>query len=583
MNQKDMPRGFDRNRIKFDFRVLKDLNTLKLFIGVDNITESFINTKHEVHRWFIQHRIPKKNTTSHDKYRIVWQPINGAERLYKTLNRRFEIFIRDIDRRYPHPCSYGYVRGRNTLDNAKLHIGASVILHADISNFFHSIKIDRIKKLFISYGIDATIANYLSEIVTLNGSLPLGVHTSPMLANVCCLDLDDKLYKLSQRYSCAYSRYADDISISGSDLPSKDEVEMIFSEEGFVLSQNKFSISKLGQKHFVTGLSVSDPLTPHVPRQIKKSLRQELYYCNKFGVIGHLERIYDGSFDFIQKNINRIDGFVRYVSFIERKPNFKADWMAMLSQENLRINYRNKSNEQSNECVIYIDETKFEFNGASYLAIALVQTSNFDLIESESRRIYEEYIADPFAAGRKDNIAKNKIHFTDVHPDLQGRYIDWLYGIAFDAYIAFCKEESANYQSLYLSLLSRILPDRLRHLRNHNVKLILEQNPEVSSESIKNKVFGIDNYLKLQQIRSAKTSVIVGSKQEYYGFSVPDFVLGLSARYAISNSGKQQNDSSNPPARDTLLFEKMRDKIRVVYDVDAKRKYTRHRPFVPFQ
>ena len=39
----------------------------------------------------------------------------------------------------------------------------------------------------------------------------------------------------------------------------------------------------------VTGLSVDS--TVKVPQQYKRKLRQEIYYCNKFGVSHHLNRI----------------------------------------------------------------------------------------------------------------------------------------------------------------------------------------------------------------------------------------------------------------------------------------------------
>ena len=53
-----------------------------------------------------------------------------------------------------------------------------------------------------------------------------------MLANLVCLDLDIKIHKLASAYGCKYTRYADDIAISGKKkLPSRKELEKIVREE----------------------------------------------------------------------------------------------------------------------------------------------------------------------------------------------------------------------------------------------------------------------------------------------------------------------------------------------------------------
>ena len=87
-----------------------------------------------------------------------------------------------------------------------------------------------------------------------------------MLANFVCLSLDEKITSLANSYDCVYSRYADDIAISGkSALPSKILLADIVEAEGFRLSPHKFRVTKLGQAHYVTGLSVTDAISPHVP------------------------------------------------------------------------------------------------------------------------------------------------------------------------------------------------------------------------------------------------------------------------------------------------------------------------------
>ena len=50
---------------------------------------------------------------------------------------------------------------------------------------------------------------------------------------------------------------------------------------------------------------------------MKKVLRQELYYCAKYGIINHLQKIdIDQT---LQGGINRIYGYVKYVTHIEKE------------------------------------------------------------------------------------------------------------------------------------------------------------------------------------------------------------------------------------------------------------------------
>lgn len=323
-----------------DFRVPADQSELAQHIGIDEGRLALAIQPDKKKSFFAKHYIEKRGKHRRGEYRIVSEAEPLLADAYKSFARRFDFFVRAVESRFPHASAYGYVRGRSTIDNAMGHCGAPLILNADIAGFFPSISSARLKVMFEQLGINGKIAGLLTEFVTIDGSLPLGLHPSPMLANIICLDLDDKFDKLAMESGCFYTRYADDITISGrNSVPKKEIIKNILSEEGFCLSERKFRITKPGQSHYVTGLSVSDPKLPHAPRVMKKNLRQELYYCGKYGIVDHLSRI--GIDETIQKGINRIDGFVRYVSHIEKEalPHLRSDWGNLLNKEGLEISY----------------------------------------------------------------------------------------------------------------------------------------------------------------------------------------------------------------------------------------------------
>lgn len=590
MNLFDIPKlkmpDYDHKKLlNFDFSLPDKINGIKKYIGTDDTTIQFFENKNNIELCFEEHKIPKLGSSNQGKYRIVWEPVNGAERLYKTFNRRFEVFLRNTARSYPHPCSYGYVRGRNTLGNASLHVGAKKILHADIKDFFPSISKERLFLIFKSLGIKCDFAEFLSEFTTINGSLPLGLHSSPMLANLCCLSLDEKLFNLSKKYLSIYSRYADDITISGNDVPSKSEVEEVLLDEGFCLSKRKFRITKPGQNHFVTGLSVSDINVPHVPRRLKRNLRQELYYCEKFGILDHIKRTSEDVPP--QGVINRIDGMVRYVSYIEKDafPNLANKWKKILQDEGLSLTYSTYDEIMDDkQVVIYVDETDFEINGKKYLAVSFAQTDNSELLERETKDLLNSYMNDPFSAGRRNDLEKYKLHFSHAHPDLILKYIERLSAFVFDGYIAFCNiDHFLSFQEAYLFLINKMLPDRLRFANKKFVKIVFEQNTKIHEDKIKKLVEKIVGDLRKRNDRRPHiTDYIIGKKEVFYGLSAADFILGVTRKYALINkTGTPTNSRDSAVSKDELAFEKLRDKIRYIYDTERKIKYTRHKPFLP--
>ena len=57
----------------------------------------------------------------------------------------------------------------------------------------------------------------------------------------------------------------------------------------FLLNEQKTRIQRPGQQQSVTGIVVNEKLS--IPADYRRKLRQELYYCRKFGIQEHLQRI----------------------------------------------------------------------------------------------------------------------------------------------------------------------------------------------------------------------------------------------------------------------------------------------------
>ncbi|MFA5748053.1 MAG: reverse transcriptase family protein [Candidatus Absconditabacterales bacterium] len=191
----------------------------------------------------------------------------------------------------PEPV-HGFIKGRSIFTNAKQHLGKAVVINIDIRNFFESIPINKVKDIFLSLGFCPEIADVLSKITCYNGVLATGFATSPVISNIICSDMDFELEILAKSACYTYTRYCDDITFSSSKeskLP-RNNIEEILKNHDFLINDKKYFIQKKGGNQYVTGLTVCEKDRPRIPKKLKKRLRLESYYINKYGFGGYTER-----------------------------------------------------------------------------------------------------------------------------------------------------------------------------------------------------------------------------------------------------------------------------------------------------
>lgn len=180
---------------------------------------------------------------------------------------------------------HGYVKGESIVKNAGAHLGKRKVLVADISSFFKSISSADLADAWSRLGVGAPqAANALAAICSFNGSLPEGFHTSPILSNAACTYLDEDLAILAKQYGCHLSRYADDVTLSGDEVPTEHELSSLLSRRGFSLKPRSYRVMMHGKTQIVCGVSVAFAGGARAPREVKHRLRQELYYIERFGL-----------------------------------------------------------------------------------------------------------------------------------------------------------------------------------------------------------------------------------------------------------------------------------------------------------
>lgn len=193
------------------------------------------------------------------------------------------------------PCSVyakAYKNGASLKGNAKFHRNQPVLVKLDIKDYFPSLHESRVYYLFhTSLGYSKSLSMLLTKLCTLNKGLPQGAPTSPYLSNLLTSDMDDAIYRFcAENGNLRYTRYADDISISGDLDPHFviSEVSKIVVAYQLKINKEKIAVARQHNRQIVTGIVVNKKL--QAPKDYRKSIRLEMHYCQKHGIDSHLQR-----------------------------------------------------------------------------------------------------------------------------------------------------------------------------------------------------------------------------------------------------------------------------------------------------
>ncbi|GGA65247.1 hypothetical protein GCM10008025_06390 [Ornithinibacillus halotolerans] len=155
------------------------------------------------------------------------------------------------------------------------------------------------------------VATVLAQISCFKGKLPQGSPSSPIISNLICQILDNRLLKVAKKYKLVYTRYADDLTFSTNDnkfLDNQFNFYKDLSEEinrsGFKINENKNRIQYKESRQVVTGIVVNKKL--NVNRDYYKETRamaHQLYKTGSFEISGESGTInqLEGRFAFINQ------------------------------------------------------------------------------------------------------------------------------------------------------------------------------------------------------------------------------------------------------------------------------------------
>lgn len=163
-----------------------------------------------------------------------------------------------FDRLRPHPCT-ACVTGRGTHWAYRRHAGHPALLRLDIENFFPSVRDEHVREGLLRLGASGELARLLSHLVTLPGELPQGAPTSVAVADIVLFPADVRLAGLGQQRGLTYTRYVDDLTVSGGEeklTRAEAAIRSIPEKLGWRLN-DKGGFSGPGERHSLLGAVVN--------------------------------------------------------------------------------------------------------------------------------------------------------------------------------------------------------------------------------------------------------------------------------------------------------------------------------------
>ncbi|MBX9758219.1 MAG: hypothetical protein K2Y29_05530, partial [Beijerinckiaceae bacterium] len=255
--------------------------------------------------WYYRKRMYRHFSISKkpNKNRLISAP---NDRL-KFLQRALAVKLNELySRRNP---VHGFVPDRSIRTNALAHLRRRFIVNLDLKDFFPTIGQKRIEGVLVSLNIDARVAEIISCICCVNGHLPQGAPTSPVLSNMICFRLDKKLMDFAKEARCIYTRYADDITFSSHQPPTAlfettipaagrvapdrlaPRLRDLFQQNGFVINPTKVHYADSHSRRIVTGIKVNEML--NVDRRFVRNIRAALHSIETLGIEAAEEKFHD--------------------------------------------------------------------------------------------------------------------------------------------------------------------------------------------------------------------------------------------------------------------------------------------------
>jgi RNA-directed DNA polymerase len=270
--------NYAQQLFKQELPIIYDQEHLALLVGYKY--EFLLRISNSPERFYRSFQVPKKSGGK----RTINEPLPSLKEIQHWI-------LEEILSRYPvSGYAKAYIRNRSIKDNARFHVDQKLVLTIDIKNFFPSLHIKNVNSFFLKTGYSSPVAFLLSNLCCLDEGLPQGAPTSPALSNILMINVDKRISAFTNQKGIRYTRYADDMTFSGDFEPGMliKFVRNVLRNRELGINYEKLRVRRQGQRQEVTGVIVNEKI--QAPKEMRKKLRQSVYYIEKFGLASHLDK-----------------------------------------------------------------------------------------------------------------------------------------------------------------------------------------------------------------------------------------------------------------------------------------------------
>ena len=196
--------AFARHRESTPF--IGDTYQLSALLGI-NHSELF-RILNKPSAFYNRYSIPKKNGGR----RRICAPVDSLKRLQR-------VILDEILSGIPiSKDAKAYRKGATLLENAAPHVGKKHLLKIDLLDFFGSIRFRQVyNEVFTRNRFSDPVRWALTGLCCYGGALPQGAPTSPTISNIVMKHFDDRFGAWCEKHDLTFTRYCDDLTVSGNE------------------------------------------------------------------------------------------------------------------------------------------------------------------------------------------------------------------------------------------------------------------------------------------------------------------------------------------------------------------------------
>lgn len=263
--------------------------------------------------FYISFLIPKKR----GGFRTIEAPQGELSTFLRKVKDYFEKELRWL----PHDAAYAYVKHRSCKDVLEYHQKHSSrwFLKIDIKDFFGSCTEEYLHDMLKDvYPFGILMKDYgeqLTKIVStacLNGKLPQGTPLSPLLSNMAFTKYDYAIADYCRRNHLVYTRYADDLLISGEMKfnwqYTLQTIKDILADSPFQLNTQKTRFGSYSGRNWNLGLMYNKDMNITVGHEKKNKMKV---------MLNHVFKAYENNVKCDNINLDSLNGLLNYYKHIE--------------------------------------------------------------------------------------------------------------------------------------------------------------------------------------------------------------------------------------------------------------------------